>query len=143
MPSFAEQLQALHSNPNEQMRMIAQKIDDLQVTGGQGESVADLGNTTDLVAGTPAATVIAVGAALTPALNAVFNDVEVETAMGLKADQADVVAAIAAVVTALDLKVEQSDYSSMVTALETRLAAAEAKIDELLGSLRDSAQIEA
>lgn len=50
MSSFAEQLQAVLSNPNEQMRLIAQKIEALQVTGGQGVAVANLASSTNITA---------------------------------------------------------------------------------------------
>ncbi len=50
MSTFAEQLQAVHSNPNEQMRLIAQKIDVLQVTGGQGVAVPALGASANITA---------------------------------------------------------------------------------------------
>jgi hypothetical protein len=36
MPSLSEQLQALHANPNKQMGLIAQEINDLETTVGSG-----------------------------------------------------------------------------------------------------------
>lgn len=47
--SLAEQLQALHSDPNAQMQKIAEHIDTLQVSGGQGVAVANLAASVDLV----------------------------------------------------------------------------------------------
>lgn len=47
--SLEEQLTAAISSPLEQMRLIAQAIDTLAVSGGQGVAVANLGVTVDLV----------------------------------------------------------------------------------------------
>ncbi len=75
--------------------------------GGAGPAgvVAAIGDATDLVAGTPAASALADNAKET-----------IDTALNLKADQ--------------------SDYAAMVTAAEARLAAAEAKIDEVIAALK-------
>ena len=47
--TLAEELIALINNPNAQMQKIAQKIDQLGGTGGQGAAVANIGTTTNLV----------------------------------------------------------------------------------------------
>ena len=49
MATLEEQLNANISNPLAQNQLLAKKIDDLQVSGGQGVAVPPLGTTSNLV----------------------------------------------------------------------------------------------
>jgi len=111
MKTLEETLNSMHSDPNNQMRTIAQRIDTLQISGGQGVAVADLGASVDLTLVAPTAV----------DLNAIFSDIEVEAALLAKADQAKVV--------------------TMMGVIETRLDNIEAKLNALLASLRNSGQV--
>ncbi len=125
---------------------------------GQASVIAPMGNTSDLVAGTPAAaslSALVVTAASIAASNFTAVDAAdptkaeidtgidviaaaVETALDLKADNADVETLRTETITALGLKADQSDYATMVAATEVRLAAIEAKIDAILTALKNA-----
>jgi len=111
MATLEETLNSMHSDPNNQMRTIAQRIDTLQISGGQGVAVTNLGASVDLTLVAPTAVV----------LNATFSNTEVEAGLLAKADQAKV--------------------STMMGVLETRLDNIETKLNALLTSLRNSGQV--
>jgi hypothetical protein len=109
--------------------------------GTPGVAVANLAASTNLGIAGPVAAVVAVGAPTAVVLNATFSNTEVEAGLLGKADQADVVTAVAALVAAINLKTDHTAYTAQQAILETRLDNLEAKVNSLLTSLRNSDQI--
>lgn len=127
----------------------------------QAAAVAALGATSNLsalaptaaalAAGSPSAAVITdsagvyaipaepTGAEVDDAVDALRD--KVETALDLKADQADLAQLVSDMNAALDLKADNADAETLRSQVESRMDAVEAKIDAVIAAFKASGQM--